>query len=151
MNGSDNTTGRVLVVDDEPCIREVIGECLKLEGYLVDEASSAAEAVRLFMRHNYDLLTLDLHMPGLDGSQLHQILTEEFDYKCVSVNVRRRLPPILIITGSADNPQVLQWLGRKQIAGVLQKPIRPSRLLNAVQEILSIRPKRRNGLQSTLN
>jgi CheY-like chemotaxis protein len=137
MSDIINISKRILVVDDEPDIREVIGECLKMLSFQVDTAASAAEAVNLFMRNSYDLLTLDLKMPGLDGSQLHQILSEEFDNRSVSVDIRRRLPPILIITGCADLPQVQHWLARKSVAGVLLKPIMLECLIDAVEQAMS--------------
>ncbi len=58
---------RVLVVDDEPQVRETIGEALSLEGYEVTEASNGAEALALLRTVQPDVIVLDLWMPIMDG------------------------------------------------------------------------------------
>jgi len=58
---------RVLVVDDDPTMRLLVGEALEPGGLEVDEASDGAEAIRVFRRHPHDLVLLDVRMPGSDG------------------------------------------------------------------------------------
>lgn len=58
---------RILVVDDEPAVRENLARFLKLEGYLVFEAADGLEAVQMALRSPPDLVLCDLNMPGLDG------------------------------------------------------------------------------------
>ena len=63
-----NTSGaRVLVVEDEPAIRELISLHLKLEGYGVVPSGDGAEALRLARAERFDLIVLDIMLPGLDG------------------------------------------------------------------------------------
>jgi CheY-like chemotaxis protein len=57
----------ILVVDDEPCVREICVEYLSLEGYEVDSSASGEEALEAVANHPYDLLILDLRMKGIDG------------------------------------------------------------------------------------
>ena len=61
-------SGKVLIVDDEPDIRQVVGILLRANGYETAEAADGAAAVE-YMRQNpdVDLLILDLMMPGMDG------------------------------------------------------------------------------------
>jgi CheY-like chemotaxis protein len=58
---------RVLVVDDEPPIAELVQEILQEEGYLVESAGSAAAAFGRIEQHWPDVMLLDLHMPTMDG------------------------------------------------------------------------------------
>ena len=58
---------KLLVVDDEPKIREVIKEYGEFNGYEVSEASDGMSAVGLCKLNDYDLIILDIMMPKLDG------------------------------------------------------------------------------------
>ena len=57
----------ILVVDDEPSMREFLGILLTREGYRVDQAESALTALDLLATTSYDLVLSDVKMPGLDG------------------------------------------------------------------------------------
>jgi DNA-binding response OmpR family regulator len=65
-----NSTERLLVVDDEKNIRAVLKEGLEAHAYNVQEAASAEDALRLIERQSFDLVLLDLRMPGMDGLEL---------------------------------------------------------------------------------
>jgi two-component system, OmpR family, response regulator ResD len=58
---------RILIVDDEPPVREVVGQYLQLEGYTVMQAADGLEALRLAEAYPPDLIILDLMLPGIDG------------------------------------------------------------------------------------
>jgi two-component system response regulator (stage 0 sporulation protein F) len=62
--------GRILIVDDEAPVREVLTEYLAAEGYAVEAAGSGAEALTAVRRGRTDLVLLDVRMPGLDGVQV---------------------------------------------------------------------------------
>jgi DNA-binding response OmpR family regulator len=66
----DPITKRVLVVEDDPAIRELISLHLKLEGYGVVPSDDGSEALRLARAERFDLIVLDLMLPGLDGISL---------------------------------------------------------------------------------
>ncbi len=61
---------RILVVDDEPNMRLLIREELEEMGYEVDEASNGEEAIEKFKNGDYDLVTLDIEMPGTNGLEV---------------------------------------------------------------------------------
>ena len=61
---------RILVVDDERRIVRFVSRGLQAEGYLVDSAENGADGLRRALDGNYDLVVLDLLMPGLDGAAL---------------------------------------------------------------------------------
>lgn len=60
---------RVLVVDDEDDLRHVMKDILGAEGYDVTTADSGIEALRLMRERHYDVVTVDLRMPGLSGRE----------------------------------------------------------------------------------
>ena len=64
------STGRILVVDDEADIRELVQEILTEEGYAVDVAANATEARAACKRQPLDLVLLDIWMPDTDGISL---------------------------------------------------------------------------------
>src|ERR1700678_3888701 len=57
----------ILVVDDEPSLRKVIRASLAAGGYTVEEVGTGSEAVGLLQRRSFDLVLLDINMPGLNG------------------------------------------------------------------------------------
>ena len=59
--------GRILVVDDEVMIRSFIGRALNAAGYDIESTGDGAEALRAARKNRYDLVILDLVMPGIDG------------------------------------------------------------------------------------
>ncbi|MER8188315.1 response regulator transcription factor [Kitasatospora sp. NPDC094015] len=62
--------GRVLVVDDDPTVAEVVSGYLHRAGYLVDRASDGFQALARATEHRPDLVVLDLMLPGLDGLEV---------------------------------------------------------------------------------
>ena len=61
---------RILIVDDEPTVREVVGQYLALEGYTIITAADGLEALRLAAASPPDLVILDLMLPGIDGIEV---------------------------------------------------------------------------------
>src|SRR5437773_9543178 len=61
---------KILIVDDEPIIRESLGEFLTQEGYAVTVAGSAEDALALALDTPFDLVLCDVQLPGLDGIEL---------------------------------------------------------------------------------
>lgn len=60
---------RILMVDDNPEIREVVSVLLEGEGFVIDEAQSGRAALDYIKKYTYDLILLDVMMPGLNGYQ----------------------------------------------------------------------------------
>ena len=84
---------RVLVVEDDPAIRELLSLHLKLEGYGVMPSGDGAEALRLARAERFDLIVLDVMLPGLDGISVLGALRRE------SVNQET---PILMLTARRE-------------------------------------------------
>src|SRR5437588_737149 len=68
---------RVLVVDDEPMVTEVVGRYLEREGFEVALAADGYEALRLARQDNPDLVVLDLMLPRIDGLEVCRVLRRE--------------------------------------------------------------------------
>jgi two-component system, response regulator, stage 0 sporulation protein F len=83
--------GRILVVDDEAPIREVLTEYFATEGYAVEAATGGVEALTAIRGRRADLVLLDIRMPGLDGVQVLRRIRELDD----SV-------PVIMVTANED-------------------------------------------------
>ena len=70
MNLRTGPPRRILVVDDEPLVRYTVQLLLGDEGYIVDEAGSAAQALALFKPGKFDMVFTDYFMPDMKGDQL---------------------------------------------------------------------------------
>jgi DNA-binding response OmpR family regulator len=64
--------GNLLVVDDDPRLRSAMGEMIRQEGYSVAEAGTGEDALELLKRTPFDLMTVDMVMPGMNGSEVIQ-------------------------------------------------------------------------------
>lgn len=70
---------RILIVDDEPAIRVTVGEALRDQGYDVDTAKSSEECLALLAVQAFDVLLLDIRLPGMDGMEaFRRICREKF-------------------------------------------------------------------------
>jgi len=112
--------GRVLVVDDEPMVRETLGQFLSDEGYVVDLAVDGETALERVHAARPDAILLDLMMPGMNGRQFLQALREEPAYAHV---------PVLIMTAVHGLEVNFATLGASD---VVEKPFHVEELLNKV-------------------
>ncbi len=112
--------GRVLVVDDEPMVRETLGQVLADEGYVVDLAVDGETALERVHAARPDAILLDLMMPGMNGRQFLQALRDIPAYAGV---------PVLIMTAVHGLNVNLQTLGASE---VVEKPFNVDELLNKV-------------------
>lgn len=112
--------GRVLVVDDEPMVRETLGQVLSDEGYMVDLAVDGETALECVHAVRPDAILLDLMMPGMNGRQFLQALRQEPAYANV---------PVMIMTAVHGLEVNLATMGASE---VVEKPFDVDELLNKV-------------------
>lgn len=112
--------GRVLVVDDEPMVRETLGQLLAEEGYVVDLAVDGESALQCIHAARPDAILLDLMMPGMNGRQFLQALRADVAYEHV---------PVLLMTAVHGLEVNLATLGASE---VVEKPFNTDELLNKV-------------------
>jgi DNA-binding response OmpR family regulator len=112
--------GRILVVDDEPMVRDTLGQVLVDEGYVVDTAVDGEDALDRVQAARPDAILLDLMMPGMNGRQFLQALRNEPAYAQV---------PVLIMTAVHGLEVNLATIGASE---VVEKPFQVEDLLNKV-------------------
>ena len=115
---------RVLVVDDESSIRELLQKTLALAEYEVDTAPDGRAALERLRLGNYDLLIADLKMPGMDG------LTLIREAKRLKTDL-----PVIIITGFSTESSAIEAVNLG-VAGYLTKPFRVPQVLAAAARAL---------------
>lgn len=117
----------ILLVEDDPGVRTMVGSMLKALGYQVSEAADAAGALVLFRSGVvFDMMLTDIVMPGgMDGWDLAQ-------------QVRREQPdfPVLYMTGYTDHAAMSRAIGVQGPVTVLSKPFRRRDLADAVRNCL---------------
>lgn len=79
---------KILVVDDEVLIRDVVREYLQLDGFLVDEANDGDEAVLKALNNEYDLIIMDIMMPKKDGFQTVKEIKKSKDIPVLMLSAR---------------------------------------------------------------
>ena len=119
-----STRQRVLVVDDEASIRDLLSKTLALAEYEVDTAPDGTSALDRMRAFTYDLLIADLKMPGMDG------LTLIRQAKRIKADL-----PVIIITGFSTESSAIEAVNLG-VAGYLTKPFRVPQVLAAASKAL---------------
>jgi len=118
------TRPRVLVVDDEASIRDLLSKTLALAEYDVDVSPDGRSALERMRLYPYDLLIADLKMPGMDGLT---VIREAKRYKADL--------PVIIITGFSTESSAIEAVNLG-VAGYLTKPFRVPQVLAAAAKAL---------------
>lgn len=113
----------ILVVDDDPHIRELVELFLVQEGFDVLSASNGREALRLLDRTRADLAVLDVMMPQMDGWELCRELREQYDM------------PLLMLTAKGETPHKLKGF-RLGADDYMVKPFEPAELVARIRALL---------------
>ena len=125
---------KILIVDDEKLIRDVIKEYLSLEGFEVAEAEDGVEAVEKAMNNDYDLIIMDIMMPNKDGYQA-----------CKEIKQEKNIPFIMLSARGEEYDKLIGFdLG---IDDYVTKPFSPKELVARVKAIL----KRTNNEDSLMS
>lgn len=114
---------RILIVDDEELIRDLIKEYISLENFVVDEAIDGVQALQLFKQFNYDLIILDVMMPGMDGWSV-----------CREIRKTSQVPVIMLTARGEEYDKLLGFeLG---VDDYMVKPFSPRELLARMKAIM---------------
>jgi DNA-binding response OmpR family regulator len=124
LQGPMNPPHRILVVDDEDSIRQLVTSTLVYSGYHVDAAVDGADAWEALQVKHYDLLLTDNNMPKVSGVELLQKL-----------HATRHALPVILATGNMPKEEFARkpWL---QPAATLLKPYTLADLLKTVKAVL---------------
>ena len=122
---------KILIVDDDGAVRTTIQLLLQRAGHSVVAASDGRKGLILFEAEEFDLLFLDIFMPGMDGIETMRL-----------VHALRPLVPIIVISGNpilsetGSAPNFLTMAMKLGAILSLQKPFKPAALLEAVAKCL---------------
>ena len=122
---------RILIVDDDPIVRDSLGQWFDSEGYQVETISSGREALGRIEGERWDLALLDIRMPGMDGMELQSRLRE----------IDPALP-VIIMTGYASVETAVQAL-KNGAYDYITKPFDPDELVHLVTKALEHRATKR--------
>jgi len=129
-------TERILVVDDEPMVREVVVAYLEREGFRVDEAGNGAAALKQIEASHPDLVVLDVMLPELDGFSVLTELRRTGDIPVILLTARtEETDRVLGLELGADDYVVKPFSPRELVARV-RSVLRRSALATAEPEIL---------------
>ena len=120
----NNKKERILVVDDEKIVRESLFHWFQEEGYLVETAEDGETALRVFDKNKFDLLLVDMKMPGISGLEL-LTKVKEIDKETI----------VILITAFASVPTAIKAL-KDGAYDYVTKPVDPDELEHLVKKAL---------------
>ena len=128
---------KILIVDDEKKIREVIKEYAEFEGYDVSQAKDGMEAIEMVKQNNYDLVILDIMMPRLDGYSA-----------CKEIKKLQDIPVIML---SAKGEEYNKLFGFELgVDDYIVKPFSPKELLARIGAVIKRYSKNLNTKEDVL-
>jgi PAS domain S-box-containing protein len=123
---------RILVVDDDAALRESVAEILEAEQCQVTSATDGEEAKTALEQGSFDVVLSDVVMPGMDGYELFQYVTENYPETIV----------VLMTAFYYDKGHVIKRSRLEGLDGVLfKKPIDPARLRTALAKLVNATPR----------
>ncbi|MEX2220208.1 MAG: response regulator [Candidatus Rokuibacteriota bacterium] len=125
---------RILIVDDDDQIREILTDALSDDGHTVDGARDGREALALLEQRPYDLVLSDLQMPRMDGASLYEMLRTRHHFP---VRFATKLPRVIFMTGNpAEHAEFL----RGTTDPILEKPFALRIVRKMVRVLLTAAP-----------
>jgi len=122
----EHTGPTVLVVDDDPRMREYVRANMELEGYTVLEAGSADEGMSVLEGGQPQLILLDVMMPGIDGWEMLQRIQETHG-----------AIPVIMFSGKVDERSAPE-AEQRGATGFIGKPFDPQQLIDRAKQILPV-------------
>lgn len=133
----ENSKGKILVVDDEEALREALGTYLRLEGYEVDVASGAEEAMGMAIGA-YNLILLDIMMDGISGTEMASELKRRPETSSI---------PIIFLTALQDEEDMVAGLNLGADDYIV-KPYSVRNVLARVEAVLRrSKPRKRENVE----
>jgi CheY-like chemotaxis protein len=118
---------RILVVDDEDNLRDVLVEVLRRDGHEVDSAVDGTEGLRRARERRYDLVVTDLRMPGLEGPELYRALREHYP---------EQPPRVIFMSANTGIDQYASFLAETG-EPALEKPFNLADMRQVVMQVLA--------------
>jgi CheY-like chemotaxis protein len=131
---SFDAQARILVVDDENFIRELLRDILESEGHLVAEAEDGFKALELFEAESFDAVFTDIGMPGMSGWDLARAIRQ-----------RNSQIPLAILTGWGDAVSLAEQKAA-DVNWVVAKPFTIERVAEILKEVSQQKKSQHNQL-----
>ena len=119
--------GVVLVVDDDPRVREVLEDVISAQGYRVVAVGSGEEALSEVERRHFDLIFLDLVLPGISGAEALAAIKE-----------RDKRAVVAIVTGYGDDPIAMEAMALGPLL-LIRKPFKPDDIVEVLNVVIRAR------------
>ena len=116
----------VLIVDDDPRLREYVRVNLEMEGYTVREAGDGEEGLQVLEESTPDLVLLDVMMPGVDGWEMLRRVQERHGVGTI---------PVIMFSGKVDEPAA-EEAAKRGAQGFIGKPFNPQELIDQTKQLL---------------
>ncbi|MBF0234555.1 MAG: response regulator [Desulfamplus sp.] len=139
----NNSQKNILLVDDVPINIQLLGAMLRTEGYAISFAGNGKKAIELAKKYDFDLILMDIMMPGMDGFEVFEVLKQNAEEKqqyedsddsgklsCNSV-------PVIFLTAKTDNESILKAFSLGAVDYIC-KPFRASEVLARVRTQLEL-------------
>lgn len=123
----NNSSKKILIVDDEAHIREIIRFRLQIDGYQTIEAKNGHEAVEQIAKHKPDLVILDIMMPDMDGWEVCKFARSQSEFQSI---------PILMLTAKIEIKDKIHGM-QAGANDYLTKPFSPNELMDHIKNLLA--------------
>src|SRR5205814_3346398 len=123
---TEGGSSMVLIVDDDPRMREYVRVNLEMEGYAVREAGSAEEGLNVLEEASPDLVLLDVMMPGVDGWEMLQRVQERHGVGAI---------PVIMFSGKVDEQDASE-AASSGAQGLIGKPFNYQKLIDQTKQRL---------------
>ena len=140
---------KILVVDDEPDVRNFLATCIEDAGFKVITAIDGVDALEKVAKDPPDLITMDMVMPRRSGIRVMRELKKNDIWADI---------PIIVITahardefGSRYMEEFSAFAARHRPKYTMEKPVTPQRLVNAICDILKVKPKETDEKEKSLD
>jgi DNA-binding response OmpR family regulator len=141
---------RLLVVDDESHVRSALARSLALRGYRADEASSGYQALRMLESTPYDLLLLDIRMPGMDGVEVMQRARQlRPDLLIIVLTGHATLDSAIAAVKSHATDYLLKPVGLHDVAAAVARALRQRAQSLRRQHLLEVIDQTLDALRET--
>jgi CheY-like chemotaxis protein len=122
---------RFLMVDDDVALLRVVREALVATlNCEVDTSPKPEYAFELAIKKKFDLFIFDFQMPMIDGAMLFFLIGKVY----TNIQPIREVPPLILVSGKADEKRAQELLKEPGVAGLVAKPFAINRLLEKIKE-----------------
>ena len=117
---------KVLIIDDEPMIRQVVRRMLEDKGYETEIADIAGKAIEMIQNHYFDVIPVDVRMSGMNGN--------EFYHQVREMN-KQLATRIIFVTGDVLNTKTTEFIENNNVL-LLAKPFSQDKLYDAINHAM---------------